>query len=171
MRGASQPRPESTPQAAPSLRSPGPRTISGLQRRVEPVPAPPGESSVQDLCLKDVVVYPERGAGESEQAEALRVEFPFDTHFFAGLEGDVSCGGLFVATYHVVPAGTMVRLAFELPGGTRIEARGQVRWIRDHDSPTMRRGLAIAFVDAEASILQPIAEFCSVRAPFFFDLD
>ena len=171
MPAASHTRSEFPPQAAASLDSPGPRTISGLRRRVESVPAPASESSVPDLCLKDVVVYPERGAGQREQAEALRVEFPFDTHFFAGLEGDVSCGGLFVATYHVVPAGTMVRLAFELPGGRRIEARGQVKWVREQDSPTMRRGLAIAFVDAEASILQPIADFCSVRAPFFFDLD
>jgi uncharacterized protein (TIGR02266 family) len=170
MHAVRKPDTELTPDAMAS-ESPPPRTISGFRARVESVPAPPSARSFRDLCLKDVVVYREGGTGDREEAEEVRVEFPYDTHFFAGLEGDLSCGGLFVATYHVLPLGTAVRLAFELPGGRRVAARGRVKWIRDHDGPTTRRGLAIAFVDAETDMLRYVAEFCSARAPFFFDFE
>lgn len=146
------------------------RTISGFRLRVDPPEAPPSERSLRNHCLTNVVVHVEDGSGAGA-ARALEVEFPYDTHFFAGLEGDLHCGGLFVATYHVLPPGTLVRLAFDLPGGAHVDARGRVKWVRDQDGLTTRRGLAVEFVDVDVDAVRHIAEFCAVRPPFFFDLD
>jgi len=123
---------------------------------------------MRDLFLRDVSVWLPTEAAEPEE---IRVEFMHDTHFFAALSNDLSCGGLFVATYRVVPVGTRVRVCFELPDGVRVETQGEVRWIREQDSPTLRSGLAIRFTDVTPESLRLIAEFCSTRPPLLLDFD
>jgi uncharacterized protein (TIGR02266 family) len=90
-----------------------------------------------------------------------------DSHFFAGLSGDVSKGGLFVATYAEIPIGGKVTLDFELPNGP-IVVEGTVRWQRiatDNAGP----GLGIQFEGVPKAQLALIERFCQARPPLYYD--
>jgi uncharacterized protein (TIGR02266 family) len=90
-----------------------------------------------------------------------------DSHFFAGLSGDVSKGGLFVATYAEIPIGGKVTLDFELPNGP-IVVQGTVRWQRiatDNAGP----GLGIQFESIARDQLALIERFCQARPPLYYD--
>jgi uncharacterized protein (TIGR02266 family) len=90
-----------------------------------------------------------------------------DSHFFAGLSGDVSKGGLFVATYAEVPLGGKVVLDFELPNGP-VLVEGTVRWQRvatDNAPP----GIGIQFENVEPAMLALIERFCKARPPLYYD--
>lgn len=132
----------------------------------------------QDTTLQRVVVTEAPPPGETEggRRESQRypcefeVEFGHDTHFIAGVSADMSTGGLFVATYRHVPVGSAVAVAFDLPGGPRIEARGEVRWVRENEAGESRPGLGIAFTDLTPSALAHIVDFCKSRPPLCFDV-
>jgi uncharacterized protein (TIGR02266 family) len=102
----------------------------------------------------------ERRLKERRECE-FDVEFLGDSHFITGITQDLSEGGVFVATYQRLPIGTPVSLAFELPDGHRVEARGHVRWIRaEREETGTRPGLGIAFSKLDAESLAKISEFC-----------
>jgi uncharacterized protein (TIGR02266 family) len=98
------------------------------------------------------------------------LEFGEDAQFFTGLSLDISEGGLFVSTYTEIPLGTRLVLAFELPDGTAVEARGEVRWRRAHASDGERPGIGIAFTDLPEAARQRIAALCERRPPLYVDV-
>jgi uncharacterized protein (TIGR02266 family) len=97
----------------------------------------------------------------------VNVGIQSDSHFFAGLSGDVSKGGLFVATYAEIPIGGKVTLDFELPNGP-IVVEGTVRW---HRLPTdnVGPGLGIQFESVPPDQLALIERFCKARPPLYYD--
>jgi uncharacterized protein (TIGR02266 family) len=100
---------------------------------------------------------------------ALEVEVSLasDSHFFVGLSGDVSRGGLFVVTWRKLAVGTPIFVAIELPDG-RLLADGEVRWMREmSDGP----GLGIAFTNMPEEDRRRIEVFCAQRAPLYFDVE
>ena len=107
---------------------------------------------------------------EERRAAEFDVEFLGDTHFTTGLTQDLSEGGVFIATYQLLPIGTSVSLAFELPGGHRVEARGEVRWIRGEieDSDT-RPGLGVAFTELGPEALARIVEYCGSSPARYYE--
>jgi len=160
--------PSRTEDAEPGESSPGsdrPSKISGVRPKVEPEAPPP--RSIRDLCLRNVSVrllLP----GTPDPVE-FPVESGFGTHFFAAVSEDLTRGGLFVASSHLPLVGAPVGLAFDLPGGASVEARGTVCWVREEESSSAPRGFAIEFTDIDADALRRIAEFCAARPPMFFD--
>jgi uncharacterized protein (TIGR02266 family) len=106
--------------------------------------------------------------GDPRHGCEIEVEFADESHFFAGLTQDISRGGLFVSTYHLLPVGSRLSLRFELPNGAQIEVLGQVRWVLDSDADS-RPGIGIEFVEASAEVLNSIAAFCAARPPIYFD--
>ncbi|MCU0691286.1 MAG: TIGR02266 family protein [Polyangiaceae bacterium] len=98
------------------------------------------------------------------------MEFENETHFFAGLSEDLSCGGLFIATYCKLPVGTRLWVRFVLPDGTEVSASGSVRWLRDTDTQEAPPGMGVEFVGISPEALKKITEFCSARPPMLFDL-
>jgi uncharacterized protein (TIGR02266 family) len=98
------------------------------------------------------------------------LEFGEDAQFFTGLSLDISEGGLFVSTYTEIPLGTRLVLAFELPDGTAVEARGEVRWRRTHAMGGERPGIGIAFTDLPEEARQRIAELCERRPPLYVEV-
>lgn len=106
---------------------------------------------------------------DPRRAIELQIEFNEDTQFFAGLTQDVSEGGVFIATYRIQPIGTPLTVSFELPGGTKISARGQVRWIRDTNVVEGRPGMGVAFTDIGPECLSAVAEFCRRIAPLYVE--
>lgn len=115
-----------------------------------------------------------RAAAEERRADvrvALEVEVSLssESHFFVGISGDVSRGGLFVVTWRTLEVGTPIFVAVDLPDG-RLLADGEVRWAReavDGASP----GLGIAFTGLSEAERCRIDSFCADRAPLYFDVE
>jgi uncharacterized protein (TIGR02266 family) len=100
----------------------------------------------------------------------FEVEFLGDTHFTTGLTQDLSEGGVFIATYQRLPIGTAVSLAFDLPGGLRVEAQGEVRWVRgEREDGETRPGLGVAFTELGPEALAGIVEYCRGSAARYYE--
>jgi uncharacterized protein (TIGR02266 family) len=99
----------------------------------------------------------------------VQIDFASESHFFAGLSGDVSEGGVFVQTYRELPIGSAVDLEFVIPGG-QVKTHGTVRWQRaktDASSP----GVGIAFEELPEESRTLIQSFCRARAPLYYDVE
>ena len=100
------------------------------------------------------------------------IDLVSEHNFWTGLAVNVSEGGVFVATHHLLPPGSLVSLSLRLPGAKCITALGVVCWTRpysgeEHTPP----GLGVQFtrIDSAAS-LSLIRDFVTkVRAPFLYE--
>ena len=92
-----------------------------------------------------------------------------DSYFFVGLGGDVSRGGVFIATWREIPIGERVAIEVTLDDGPlRIE--GTVRWTRAPSAHAWP-GLGVAFDDLSREDRERVEAFCDAHAPVFFELD
>jgi uncharacterized protein (TIGR02266 family) len=99
------------------------------------------------------------------------VDFVLHNNFYVGWTEDISVGGLFLATYEMIPVGTDVELSFSLPNGHHVEVVGEVRWQRlpEAASSDVHPGVGVQFKDLKAEDLKIIKEFMALRSPLFFD--
>jgi len=117
-----------------------------------------------------------RPAGAAERRTSDRSPFIADLRFgedvelFTGLSLDISEGGIFVATYTEIPVGTRLVLCFELPDGSMVEARGEVRWTRPQTSDDERPGVGIVFTELPSAAHEQIIALCARQPPFYFEL-
>lgn len=76
----------------------------------------------------------------------VRLQFP-NSESFEGSSGNVSRGGLFVATPRPQPVGTLIRLELDLPGASEtVRGFGEVVWIRVREaSPSRPAGMGVQF--------------------------
>lgn len=118
-----------------------------------------------------------KGAGEVEVEHratprtslVVELHLASDSHFFSGLSGDISEGGVFVSTYRDLATGTPVDLEFSLPGSERVvKAKGEVRWHRSA-SPDVPPGVGIAFDELADEDRALIHRFCTLRPPLYYD--
>lgn len=123
-------------------------------------------------CVSNSRDEPLDTSGERRSAARIEVEVEVslasDSQFFAGLTGNLSTGGVFVATYRRLPIGCRVVMQIALVDG-EILAEGSVRWIREEASGAPP-GLGIAFdgpLDADATLR--IERFCAVREPLLHE--
>jgi uncharacterized protein (TIGR02266 family) len=94
-----------------------------------------------------------------------------DTNFYAGFAGDVSDGGIFVATYNLLPIGTELTVSFVLPDGHQVTVDGIVRWVRDAEGDQGNPpGMGISFKELYAADRAAIGRFQTRRAPLFYDV-
>jgi uncharacterized protein (TIGR02266 family) len=100
-----------------------------------------------------------------------QVEFRAESHFFAGITQDISTGGIFVATYQLLPVGTALSIQLELPDGSELEAEGVVRWVRRAaNQHSERPGIGIAFKNLSRENLERVTAFCRERPPLYMEL-
>ena len=102
---------------------------------------------------------------------SLQVELHLasESHFFSGLSGDISEGGVFVSTYRALAQGSLVDLEFSLPGFDHpLHARGEVRWHRDA-TPHGPPGVGISFDELTDDDRDAIHRFCTMRPPLYYD--
>ena len=103
---------------------------------------------------------------------SLQVELHLasDSHFFSGLSGDISEGGVFVSTYRALAQGSLVDLEFSLPGSEGpLHARGAVRWHRDATPQGPPPGVGISFDELSDEDRKAIHRFCTMRPPLYYD--
>ena len=93
-----------------------------------------------------------------------------DSNFYTGFTEDISEGGLFAATYDLVPIGSSIDVEFTLPGGHQVKVTGEVRWLRDpiEDDTGAPPGMGIRFVELGSQDHAAISEFVCARTPMFF---
>ncbi len=110
--------------------------------------------------------------GTPRTAIYAKVDLASDHNFWSGLTMNMSEGGLFVATHHEVPVGTVLLLNMLLPfDGEAIVTPAVVRWTRafggGEDSPP---GLGLQFVELAEPLLAKIRRFvATVREPLFYE--
>jgi uncharacterized protein (TIGR02266 family) len=101
---------------------------------------------------------------------AADIGFQSDTNFYTGFSGDLSDGGIFVATYDLLPIGTDLTVSFVLPDGHQITAEGHVSWIREETEDT-KPGMGVAFDRLPPEDQEAVFRFIERRAPLFYDGD
>ncbi len=91
-----------------------------------------------------------------------------ESNFYVGFSGDIAEGGVFCATYNVLGEGTPIALHITLPGGFDIQAKGFVRFVRDHADGT-EPGVGIQFDRLAKEAKDLILRFIRKRPPMFYD--
>ena len=107
--------------------------------------------------------------GGARVAIETEVSLESDSQFFTGLTGNLSAGGVFVATYRHLPVGSSVVMNLSLPDG-ELRAKGTVRWSRDASSGASP-GVGVAFDELAPGDAERIARFCELRAPLLHDAE
>ncbi|MGC4117366.1 MAG: TIGR02266 family protein [Myxococcales bacterium] len=134
-----------------------------------PVAVPPAPAPVPQRAADGLFGEARREARQRVQAE---VTLGSESNFYTGFSGDLSEGGVFVATYEkLLPPGTAVEVALALPNRPPIKVTGKVKWVRetaDH-SPGVFPGMGIQFEVVQPEALSVIKSFLQRREPMFWD--
>ncbi len=114
---------------------------------------------------------PEGGERRASARAQLQVDVSCDaeSRFFVGLTGDLSSGGLFVATWRAFPRGTAIELELSLPDGA-LKALGRVCWARAAAEGAVP-GIGIAFERLADEDRARIEAFCISEPPWYYDVD
>ncbi|MFZ5889490.1 MAG: PilZ domain-containing protein [Myxococcota bacterium] len=99
----------------------------------------------------------------------LELEFDQSTQLYADLSGDLASGGLFVATYQMLPVGTRVELEIELSDWTRLCVYGRVAWQRPVTQDGAVPGIGVAFENLSPTALAALTSCCMSEPPLYFD--
>jgi hypothetical protein len=183
-------RPRPAPEPAPQPRwepepAPQPRwePEPAPQPRWEPEPPPPDRQQAQYAPTEELarphLGVPERVPGTSEAPlplqDARRIDVELGAHsgsnFYKGLSGNdvIDHGGIFVATYNVVPVGTPVALRVHLPGDLDFEGDAVVQWTRDTRGGESEPGFGARFTRISPEGRQLVYRYVRNREPIFYD--
>jgi Tfp pilus assembly protein PilZ len=90
-----------------------------------------------------------------------------DDDVYYGMTGDISGGGLFVASFDTLPATGEVQLSFSLPDDktTIVETRGQVVWLNSKNNPVslLPEGFGVKFTSISREEYLAIKEFIAAE--------
>jgi Tfp pilus assembly protein PilZ len=93
-----------------------------------------------------------------------------ESNFFTDFFGDIrNNGGIFVATFHVLPVGAECEVALSFPGDLSAEVRGRVKFTRPA-SESASPGLGIAITSASPEAWSLIERFIKKREPIIHDV-
>lgn len=144
-----------------------------ISRELNRASGPPTAISAADPILllptkKKITLTPD------DRRRLPRVELEVDigvhseTNFYAGFSGDVSEGGIFIATYKPLAIGTKTTVSFVLPGGHHVVTEGEVSWVREA-AWDVTPGMGVTFTGLSDYDRQYIQWYAQQRAPLFFD--
>lgn len=115
-------------------------------------------------------LLPDTAPDPSERRDSPRIPVEADVtiggqgRVVVGVSSDVSLGGLFVAAYTPMPAGTRVSVRFRLPSG-QVMGTGIVRWVRAA-RPGRLGGMGIELSELGELDRNVLAKFCGSRPRF-----
>lgn len=111
-------------------------------------------------------------SGDRRSSPRIAVEaelgFQSETNFFNGFSEDLSDGGLFIATYNVLPIGRELTVKFGLPEGREVTAEARVVWVREPHGD-VSPGMGVRFTDLDDEDHAAILRFMDERPPVFYD--
>jgi Tfp pilus assembly protein PilZ len=160
------------------------RVINGMMMPGSPPPAPAEperdpkrtreEPHPSPAALADAP--PTRAANADGIPIVVALGAHSHSNFYRGLaNGDVlNSGGLFVATYDLIPIGRQVTLNVSLPGGYEFEAIGVVRWSREVPPaasmiPEISPGFGVQFTSLPAAARKLVERYVRNRDPLLHD--
>jgi len=113
---------------------------------------------------------PHPGRKKPRVALDADIGFQSDTNFYTGFSEDLSDGGLFIATYNLLPVGAEVTINFTLPDGHLVVAKGYVTWVREFNdtTPDVAPGIGVQFDGLTENDMKSIRSFLRKRAPMFY---
>ena len=134
-----------------------------------PPSAPPGAFG-HGHAMPAGPASPAIALGKRETVEA-NVGASSETNFYVGFSGEISEGGVFVATYNTLDVGTLVSLHLSLPGGFEFKVPGHVHFVRDpmDMNDDAEPGMGVRFEALQADHRELILRFVRKRAPMFYD--
>lgn len=138
-------------------------TIAGAMSSLHPLTAVP---STAPPAVQSEAPPP----GDREEVEA-NIGASSETNFYVGFSGEVSDGGVFVATYNTLPVGTYVNLLITLPGGFELKMQGKVHFVRDPMDllADSEPGMGVKFENIGAENRDLVLRFIRKRPPIFYD--
>lgn len=138
-------------------------------RELERVLDPKTVDAVIPLARRREPSHDERRKNPRAEIKA-DIGFHTESNFFTGFSGDVSDGGIFVATYDVLAEGTELSVSFVLPNGHHITARGRVTWVRpENEESGIQPGMGVAFMSLGIDDRDAIEAFMRERSPLFHE--
>jgi uncharacterized protein (TIGR02266 family) len=106
--------------------------------------------------------------GQREKVEA-NVGATTESNFFVGFSGEISEGGVFIATYTTIPLDTHVEVLVTLPGNYEAKIPGKVLFVRDPMDMDAEPGIGVRFEGLSREARELILRFIRKRPPLFFD--
>jgi uncharacterized protein (TIGR02266 family) len=106
--------------------------------------------------------------GPREKLEA-NVGATTESNFFVGFSGEISEGGVFIATYTTLPLDTPVEVLVTLPGNYEAKMPGTVLFVRDPMDMDAEPGIGVRFESLSREARELILRFIRKRPPLFFD--
>jgi uncharacterized protein (TIGR02266 family) len=159
-----------------------PMAPSPTSRPPAPAPAPPRVPPTMGAKMGSAPTAPRPAVNPSPAVQAsnqrahqrtrlkVQVDFESDHNFFTGFSSDISEGGLFVATVNIQPLGAPVEVAFALPTGEQVMARGSVKWVREANGDEQNQpGMGIQFDSLPDDAREAVHKFIVQRDPIFYD--
>ena len=137
-------------------------------RPSRPVGGAPRAQSIPGVAPVPKEVVPSRPPGVRGKLEA-NVGATTESNFFVGFSGDISEGGVFVATYADMDVGSKVDVLVTLPGGFEKTIPGTVRFVRDPMDMESEPGIGVRFDRLEDEARELILRFIRKRPPLFYD--
>jgi uncharacterized protein (TIGR02266 family) len=112
-----------------------------------------------------------QSTGGPRQDLEVNIGATTESNFFVGFSGEVSEGGVFVATYEVHARGTPVHMFVTLPGGFDFRTDGIVRFVRDplDFAADAEPGMGIQFEGLAQEQRDLVLRFIRKRPPLFYD--
>jgi uncharacterized protein (TIGR02266 family) len=169
-RKQSAPPPAAAAEAVAETVAAAPAAVAAPEAVAAPVAAPEAIAASAPSSPPQAIDEPKQEQRASARVSvSVDIHLASESHFFSGLSGDVSEGGLFLSTYRPLPIGSTVDIEFSLPGSdATLHARGEVRWLREH-SPDEPRGVGIAFEELAEEDRARIHRFCTMRPPLYYE--
>jgi uncharacterized protein (TIGR02266 family) len=159
--------------SVPTLRPSAPGTYpSPVAVAVAPTqlaaPPVPGAAAANKAARPAPAAVPVATTGRREKLEA-NVGATTESNFFVGFSGEISEGGVFIATYATFPLGTPVEVLVTLPGGYESTFPGTVRFVRDPMDMESEPGVGVRFEKLTAEQRDLVLRFIRKRPPLFYD--
>lgn len=90
--------------------------------------------------------------------------------FYTGFSENISSGGLFIATFDLLPnIGERFTLSFSLPTGRKIEAESEVAWLREYSihDPNISPGFGCRFINLSPEDAEDINKYIAKEGSLF----
>ena len=135
------------------------------------VPSVPPGSARQPSAPAPQPTPPPAALDMPAQSVEANIGATTESNFYVGFSGEIAEGGVFVATYNTLPAGTPVQLLVTLPGGYELKADGVVRFVRDPMDFTAdsEPGMGVCFQSLSQEQRELALRFIRKRPPMFYE--
>lgn len=134
--------------------------------------APPQQQPAFDHERMSMPKIAPTPTGAREKIEA-NIGATTESNFFVGFSGEISHGGVFLATYEVLAQNTSVNVLVTLPGNFEFRVDGWVRFVRDpfdlSSDDGAEPGMGIQFENLPADARELVLRFIRKRPPMFYD--